>query len=90
MDGNCLYTPRKPKFSNPSIALATPNDADDNTTTTANNNNHAVVDIAKLNKGNNNNFLESYSQLRFIGGSEQMIHGMVHEIIKDSKSIGTV
>ena len=31
MDGNCLYTPRKPKFSNPSIALATPNDADDST-----------------------------------------------------------
>ena len=31
MDGNCLFTPRKPKFSNPSIALATPNDADDST-----------------------------------------------------------
>ena len=72
------------------ITLFESDAAADDTTTTANNNNHAVVDIAKLNKGNNNNFLESYSQLRFIGGSEQMIHGMVHEIRKDSKSIGAV
>lgn len=30
MNGNCFGTPRKPKFSNPSIALATPNNDDGN------------------------------------------------------------